>query len=459
MNVTAPLREMRDWSCHVLSAWDRFWFTPRSPYVLSLLRITTGMYLLYCHVVLATDLSSFLGADAWIQPELAESLHDGKFGDADWGRSYLWHIQSDALLWLHHLFTILVTAAFMIGLGTRITAPTAWLLQLMYIHRLTGALFGLDQIITYMAMYLSLAPCGSFFSVDAIIRKRLGNKLDSNRKLQWLLPDRSPTVMTNVATRLLQLHLCVIYLFGGLAKARGESWWDGTAMWYAVGNYEYQSLDMTWLADYPRVFSLLTHITLFWEISYCFLIWPRLFRPLMLLVAVAVHGGIALFLGMATFGTAMICANAIFVDPAWLRRVFGGGDPRSSESELDDPGLELADFADDEYSDSGLGDSALSDSGLGDSGLGDSGFGDADLSDSGLGVDSMSGTDVITPEIKAKIIDRAKKVRAAGEKIRKRYLLLKEREQALKQATKEFERRKRRHSRRSSKDGNKPADD
>ncbi len=443
MNVTAPLSEIRGWTRRAFDAWDQFWFTPRSSFVLSLLRIATGMFLLYSHLVLATDLSSFLGADAWINPEVAKSLHDGTFGESDWGRSYLWSIESGALLWIHHLVTLAVTTAFMIGLGTRITAPAAWLLQLMYIHRLTGALFGLDQIVTYMVMYLSLAPCGSFLSVDAVIRKRLDGRLDSNRKLQWLFPDQSPSVAANVATRLLQLHLCVIYLFGGLAKARGESWWDGTAMWYAVGSYEYQSLDMTWIAGYPRVFSFLTHVTLFWEVSYCFLIWPKLLRPVMLLVAIAVHGGIALFLGMATFGLAMICANAIFIEPTWLRRLFTGKPLETIESDFDDPEIDMSELADEDLSDSGLGDSNLSDS---------------DLSDSGFELGSASGVGGLSPDIKEKVLERARKVRAAGDKIRKRYLLLKEREKALKQATKELERRKRRFARRVAKEGDKPSD-
>ncbi len=62
----------------------------------------------------------------------------------DLARSYLWWISGPFLLWVHHLFTaIAVTFAFMVGFMTRITAPAAWFLQLMYLHRLTGALFGL----------------------------------------------------------------------------------------------------------------------------------------------------------------------------------------------------------------------------------------------------------------------------------------------------------------------------
>ncbi len=413
MKFAAPLSEVQNWTSGWFHLWDRFWFTPRSPYMVSVLRITTGMFLLYSHLVLATDLMSFIGPQAWVNPELAQSLHDGRFGESDWGRSYLWYIESSVLLWLHHLLAILVTFAFTIGFCTRITAPITWLIQLVYIHRLTGSLFGLDQIITYMAMYLSIAPCGAYFSVDRRIRGRLGDKLDTSRKLRWLFPDTTPSVAANIATRLLQLHLCVIYLFGGLAKARGQSWWDGTAMWFAVGNYEYQSLDMTWLARYPRVFSLLTHVTLFWEVFYCFLIWPRLLRPLTLFLAFAVHGGIALFMGMTTFGLAMICANAIFIEPAWISRLVC----RQSDDEGDEQ----------DAVDSELDDSA-----------------EPDLSESDL-VETLDAT---------KLQHQADKVRAAGRKVRRRYLALKEREKAVAKRAKELDRRERKLSKRES-----PGDD
>jgi len=313
----------RQWLADYARAWDQFWFAPRLPHTIGLLRIVTGVYLLYSQLVLASDLESFLGTHAWISNDTARALHDGTFGVVDYGRSYLWSINSPTLLWLHHGLTIFVTACFAAGLITRLTGPAAWLLQLMYLHRLTGALFGFDQIVTYAAMYLMIAPCGSCFSVDAWLRRRLAPRLQANRKLAWLFPDAVPSVAANIATRLFQIHLCVIYLFGGLAKARGQSWWDGTAVWYAVANYEYQSIDMTWLSNYPRTITALSHITMFWEIFYCALVWPRRTRPVVLALALAVHGGIAMFLGMMTFGMMMITANGIFIPPALICRWFG----------------------------------------------------------------------------------------------------------------------------------------
>ncbi len=106
-----------------IEAWDRFWFTPRLPHTLAVLRIITGVMLLYSHLVLATDLCSFLGDHAWVNNETARQLHDGAFGFSDLGRSYLWYISNPLLLWMHHALTLLVTASLAVGFMTRITAP------------------------------------------------------------------------------------------------------------------------------------------------------------------------------------------------------------------------------------------------------------------------------------------------------------------------------------------------
>ncbi len=325
-HITQLLAEQRtqvkESSLDFLSAWDAFWFAPRHIETLAVLRIVTGAMLLYTNLVLASDLSSFLGVDAWINNDTARALHDGRFGEPTAAWSYLWSVDSPALIAVHHVIVALVSASFMVGFLTRITGPLAWWFQLMIVHRLLGSLFGLDQILTYCVMYLAFTPCGAVFSVDAWLRRRVlgGLRNPTSKALAWLWPDDRPSVTANVATRLLQLHLCVIYLFGGLAKARGQMWWDGTALWYAVGNYEYQSWDATFIAAYPSLFTALTHVTFLWEIFYCALVWPRWTRPLTLVIAVGVHAGIGLGLGMATFGIMMIAANGIFISPEWIRR-------------------------------------------------------------------------------------------------------------------------------------------
>jgi hypothetical protein len=72
-------------------------------------------------------------------------------------------------------------------------------------------------------------------------------------------------------------------------------------------------MDLTWIGRYPTLGSILTHMTLFWEIAYAALVWPRLTRPWVLAIALLVHAGIAIFFGMITFGLMMIVANLAFV--------------------------------------------------------------------------------------------------------------------------------------------------
>ena len=71
---------------------------------------------------------------------------------------------------------------------------------------------------------------------------------------------------------------------------------------------------MTWLAGYLPLLSAMTVISLFWELLYPALVWPRLTRPIMLGVAVLVHLGIGLCMGMIEFGLVMLIANLAFLE-------------------------------------------------------------------------------------------------------------------------------------------------
>ncbi len=306
---------LRDWIQDLVGGWDRFWFTPRLPHTLAIIRIGCGAMLVYVHLIWAIFATDFMGDSAWIDNATIRELHNAG-SNAQWAWSWLWYIDSPLLLRLHELLAIFFCTAMTLGFLTRIATPLAWWFTLMTCHRMTGALFGLDQVVVMLSMYLMIAPCGSVFSIDAVLRAR-------GWELKWLPtgePD-SPSVLNNVATRMIQLHLCVIYLFGGLSKMRGEMWFDGTAMWFALVNYEYQSLDMTWIGRSPFVIATLTAITIFWETFYCALVWPRFTRPIALALAFFVHAGIALVLGMVTFGTSMILANLAFFEPEFTKRL------------------------------------------------------------------------------------------------------------------------------------------
>jgi hypothetical protein len=295
----------RDLSRTTAENWNRFWFTPADPATLGLLRILAGAMILYTHAVWTLELSAFFGPTSWLNRDVVSLMQRG-----GWQWSHFWWCETPALLWSTHCAALVVCLLFTLGLWTRWTSILTCLITLSYAHRTHDALFGLDQINGFLALYLAVGPSGAAYSLDRWL---------AGRKSTTPLPPARPTITANIAIRLIQWQLCVLYLFAGLSKLQGPAWWEGTAFWGAVANLEYQSLDMLWLVHYPWLVNVATHLTIAWEISYIVLIWGRLSRPLMLVLAIPMHLGIGICLGMMTFGGVMLIANVAFVSPALVR--------------------------------------------------------------------------------------------------------------------------------------------
>ena len=292
-------------------AWNDFWFTSTAPATLSAIRVFAGAMLFYTHLVWSFDLWSFFGPNGWLPLDLysLDRSYDGE------SPSFLWsifqHVQSTGLLWTIHIIALIAFFCLMIGLFSRTSAVLSAFFAIMYVARVTpGAYFGLDKVNCMLALYLALGPCGARYSLDRLWRMRRGATGD--------VPKSSAA---NMAIRLMQIHLCAIYLFSGLGKLEGESWWTGEAIWLSIASLEYQSLDVTWLGHYPWLMNFLAHSTVFFELFYCFLIWPRFTRPWMLAIAFGIHSFIALCMGMITFGLVMLIANMAFLYPHTVRKL------------------------------------------------------------------------------------------------------------------------------------------
>lgn len=296
--------------------WNRFWFSRVDPAPLAVIRIAIGLLLVYSHAVWALNSHHFFGSDAWLNGEAISAIQSGGYAV-----SALWWIDdSSGLLWLVHGVALVNAVLLTIGLWSRMAAPVAFLLTVSFANRNPAALYGFDQVLGFVTLYLCVNPGHGWLSVDAWRASRKRGALWSQP--EFLDMGDGPSVSANIATRLIQLHLCLIYQMAGLAKLKGAAWWSGVAFWGAIGNIEYQTVDLTWLVDWPVVVSLLTISALAWEISYAVLVWNRWTRPLVLAFGVMVHGGIAICFGMMTFGLAMIVANIAFVSPIVIRSLF-----------------------------------------------------------------------------------------------------------------------------------------
>jgi hypothetical protein len=307
--LTALMTGVRSAGKSAVEAWHQFWFQPADPLMIGVIRALTGWMLFYNLAVWTLDLEAFFG-DYGLQPlDAVRAIYKDRFVFSFW----LW--LGDDWLWPIHFLCLAIAALFCVGLFSRVMSVLSFLITISYSQRVPIANFGFDQILGLLCLYLCLAPSGAAFSVDALLRKRR-----QRRKGQPFVIERFSSA--RMAMRLIQLHLCAIYLWAGLSKLKGPSWWTGEALWRVIANEEYQTFDLTWMAWVPWLPFVIAHITIAWEVYFIASVWHPRLRPLVLTIGVFMHLGIGAFFGMWTFGLIMTFAYLAFSDPElWRRRL------------------------------------------------------------------------------------------------------------------------------------------
>lgn len=318
----------------VFRQWDEFWFAPLDPTMLGVLRILTGLMLIYTHVIWGLHLDAFFGPNGWQDPALV-LLQDAGVQP---GFSFWWSVPDELRLHVH-LICLAILTCYTLGLFTRVTAWLAFVITVSYANRALNANFGLDQINGLLSFYLAMGPCGAALSLDRWRKLRRDRRRSERTGQEYIPQPVMPAATARLATRLIQVHMCVLYFFAGISKLKGEAWWNGDAVWMALASREYQSADLTWLAWYPWVSYILTPVTVIWELTFFITVWNKSLRPLVLLIGVLVHLGIGAFLGMWTFGLIMIVTYLSFIPPEsvefigqwWSRRRMSAAGGQASQ--------------------------------------------------------------------------------------------------------------------------------
>ncbi|APW60974.1 DCC1-like thiol-disulfide oxidoreductase family protein [Paludisphaera borealis] len=327
--LTDAVDYLSDLTTAVRDGWSRFFFRPADPTALGLIRIATGLLALWSLFVLGLDLHAYLGSQGWVD---AESTRQALQPFA-WS---FWFFVPDSMLRLVWAACLVVFALFTVGLFSRTTAVLAWIVVVSTVRRAPFALFGFDQILSLLTLYLAVCGAsGQAFSLDRFLRRyrqaRAAAAMPGKPGVGRLVSPLDPgvprsTIAANLGLRLIQLHLVFIYGMAGLAKLQGPSWWNGMAIWGTMTAGEFAALDFTGLAAWPKLLNLLTHGSLALELLYPIFIWTGLTRPLMIVGAALLHLGIAVVSpGLTEFGLAMIAGNLAFVSGVWLRGLATGG--------------------------------------------------------------------------------------------------------------------------------------
>jgi len=290
------------------NALPRFLFTPQSTAWLSVLRVGLGLQVFFYAVSLRSDWIELLaeGNRGLIRRDLMEALLSvespliPRVGWVVEAGGWL-HLSETNVLWLLWGGLLLASLFLVLGLFCRTVSIIAWILFLCTAKSAEPFGYGVDNFTIIGLFYLVIAPLPDPWSIDAWWR---GISLKSS-SLQGL------------HRRVLQLHICIIYFFSGLAKCAGRGWWTGTSLWRALTRPPFDIVSPEILIRLGLLLPLLGIVVCVMEATYPVFIWPRKTRLIWFVGVLALHAGIGLMMGMYLFAWVMIVLNMAAFGPGF----------------------------------------------------------------------------------------------------------------------------------------------
>jgi hypothetical protein len=283
------------WAARLLSRGADFLAAPASARPLAVLRIALAVVLLGQAAALARDLNDLCGPLGLMQWPINEAMIAGTVPRVRWLADVLgpWGVSPEGALLGTAVAYLVSLVALLLGWRTRLAAVAAWLTHLLLVKTGVSVAYGVDSLANITLFYFLWMPVGRALSLDAWLRRCV---------------DR-PGGAARLSLRALQIHLCVVYLSSGLAKATSSQWWNGEAIWRATMRQDFAQFDFSWLASVPLLAVLACWGTLALEVGYAFCVWSRRARRWTVLATVALHAGIAVALGLWSFSGVMIALN------------------------------------------------------------------------------------------------------------------------------------------------------
>lgn len=277
---------------------------PAAPRPLGVLRIGLAAILLLQALALAGSLLELFGSRGIMQWLVSEATVEDGVPRLRWFVEALAPLGVSEEACIRGVFVVYLASllGLLVGWHTRTMAALAWLTHLSIMTGGTLTTYGVDAFANITLFYCIWMPVGAWASADLNAGRVSGE----------------PSARARLALRVLQIHLCVVYLTSGIEKAMGQQWQDGDAIWYALMRGDLGQFDFSWLAWTPWLCQLVCWGTLVLEIGYALFVWPRRTRFLWALATVGLHLGIAVTMGLWSFSAVMMLLTtaAFLVSPA-----------------------------------------------------------------------------------------------------------------------------------------------
>lgn len=265
-------------------AWSGFFLAPASSRPLVFFRIAIALLGLVQGAWLAGSTVLLYGEHGLVQWPLSEGIVGAHMPQLAWLKplAAVTGLSKDS--WVYILLSLYLAAlgGLLAGKLTRMMAALAWALHFMFMNTGFMAAYGVETFMHIGLCYCIVMPVG---------------------------PGAPHSAWNTLSIRVLQLHLCIVYVASGVEKAMGMQWWNGEAIWQTLMHSQFSRFDMSWLAQYPWLARLVCWSTLLVETGYPLFMWFRRSRLYGYFAVVSMHLGIAIFMGLELFAAIMIIFN------------------------------------------------------------------------------------------------------------------------------------------------------
>ncbi|NOQ70814.1 MAG: hypothetical protein GQ574_02365 [Crocinitomix sp.] len=252
--------------------------------------------------------------------------YDGIVGAQGWNTKYPWYQQgSKALLnilnhpinsgypWIAYVFVYGQIALIVSGLLNFLPRLTAVLLYFVTANLfIKGYLMftGGEALISILLFYLMFISNSS--------RKQVENRVTVFPEFQ--------NVLNNTFYWVILIQICVLYFFSDLYKLMDPYWLNGEALMHISKVEAFSGPAMRAIfADNPTISMFGTYIVLLYQGLFPLLVWFKRIKIPFLAIGVLLHVGIAIGMGIFTFGVLMILTYLLFLDQRhiqWLKKRF-----------------------------------------------------------------------------------------------------------------------------------------
>lgn len=270
---------------------NNLFFKPESANTLAFFRIAISAFALVQLFVLLPDWMWLYGPEGLLPWQISEALNTNNTPSLLFVSEHL-HISASATVYIVTSIYFLSLVGLLIGFKTRLMGVLAWLMHI--ILNTTGhfTAYGVETFLHIALFYCAVLPVGCCKSIDAIKKT-----------------NQVPSYLITLSVRLIQLHLCIMYLACGIEKSLGAQWWNGEAVWIALQQDQFHQVNTGWMAQLSFIPKLFGWGTLFIETLYPVAIFFKRTKKFWLISIISMHAFIAVFLGLQLFGALMILLN------------------------------------------------------------------------------------------------------------------------------------------------------